>query len=194
MAGLGYLALVASVLFLALRSGNDEGTDAEAFYVVGALGFCWLVGAVHVVLISPAVWAAVRRLFGADDRRVTDERRVRREQARYLLHHYPAARYDLGIGRPDLPGVFDDGGLVDVNGVPDPVLATLPGLTPDQYQRVVADRWLHGPYASMEDLAGRCLLPAALTDSLRDLLLFLPPPPPPSGVDQEVSVPGTPGS
>ncbi|MFI2710029.1 hypothetical protein ACH495_07855 [Micromonospora sp. NPDC018662] len=45
-------------------------------------------------------------------------RRQRREHARYLLHHYPSARGELRIGRPDRPRAYDDGGLVDVNSVP----------------------------------------------------------------------------
>ncbi|MEK8109240.1 hypothetical protein NKG94_40100 [Micromonospora sp. M12] len=55
------------------------------------------------------------------------------------------------------------------------MLTTLPGLTPEQGQQIMADRWLRGPYASMEELAARCLLPAHATEPLRDLLLFLPP-------------------
>ncbi|MFJ8580349.1 hypothetical protein [Micromonospora sp. NPDC093277] len=37
------------------------------------------------------------------------------------------------------------------------------------------DRRLRGPFGSMEELAARCLLPPALTDSLRDRLVFFPP-------------------
>jgi hypothetical protein len=38
--------------------------------------------------------------------------------------------WELRIGRPDLPRVYDDGGLIDVNHVPPQVLATLPGCRP----------------------------------------------------------------
>ena len=176
VAGVGYFILIASVVVLALRATeNDEGSDAEAFYVVGVLGFCWIVGTVHVVLLSPAVWSALTKLLGAGDRRDTEKRRVRREQARYLLHYYPVARHELRIGRPDLPRNFDDGGLVDLNAVPEYVLAGLPGLTGEQRRQIAVDRWLRGPYASMEELAGRCPLPPATIDLLREVLLFLPP-------------------
>ncbi|MGB2568405.1 BTAD domain-containing putative transcriptional regulator [Micromonospora citrea] len=180
LAGLGYLALIGSLFYLAVTSDPDaEPPDGELLYVLSVLAVCWCVGTVHVVLLSRGFRGAVRRALGVVDRRGGDERRVRREQARYLLHHHPAARHELAIGRPDLPRVFDDGGLVDVNAVSDQVLAGLPGLTPDQCRHIVTDRLLRGPYSSVEELAGRCLLPPVVTEHLRDVLVFLPPPGPP---------------
>ncbi|MBM0260799.1 hypothetical protein JNW89_33245 [Micromonospora sp. 4G55] len=192
LAGLGYVALVTSIFYLSLRAdpAQEEVSDAEALYFVGAMAVCWLVGALHVVLLNRGVWAAVRRVFGGGHPRGGEERRVRREQARRLLHHHPGARQELRIGRPDLPRAFDDGGLVDVNAVGDQVLAVLPGLTPDQCRHIVTDRLLRGPYSSVEELATRCLLPPAVTDHLRDILVFLPPdgPPPPALTSEGPSV------
>ncbi|RZU71773.1 DNA-binding SARP family transcriptional activator [Micromonospora kangleipakensis] len=169
-----YLALVvAFVVAFGDLEAEAEPSDLDMLTVLG-LVIAWLGGALHVVLLNRGVWATVT---GRRRDRPGEARRLLREQARYLLHHYPAARYDLRIGRPDLPRTFDDGGLVDINAVPEQVVAALPGLTPAQYQQVVMDRWLRGPFTSMEELAGRCLLPPTLTDSLRDLLVFLPPPP-----------------
>ncbi|MEU1839214.1 AfsR/SARP family transcriptional regulator [Micromonospora chersina] len=180
LAGIGYFLLVLSVFVLAVSSPEtEEISDGEALYLIVAMGTCWLLGTAHVVLLNPTLWAAVGGLFWTGRQRTDEQRRLRREQARYLLHHYPAARVDLRIGRPDLLRTYDDGGLVDVNAVPDPVLATLPGLTVDQRRQVAVDRWLRGPYGSLEELAGRCHLPPAATETLRDVLLFLPPEPPP---------------
>ncbi|MFG2110218.1 AfsR/SARP family transcriptional regulator [Micromonospora chersina] len=180
LAGIGYFLLVFSVFVLAVSSPEtEEISDGEALYLIVAMGTCWLLGIAHVVLLNPTLWAAVGGLFWTGRQRTDEQRRLRREQARYLLHHYPAARVDLRIGRPDLLRTYDDGGLVDVNAVPDPVLATLPGLTADQRRQVAVDRWLRGPYGSLEELAGRCHLPPAATETLRDVLLFLPPEPPP---------------
>ncbi|TDC39482.1 BTAD domain-containing putative transcriptional regulator [Micromonospora sp. KC213] len=180
LAGLGYLALVGSLLCLALTSDPEaEPPDGELLYVLSVVAVCWCVGTVHVVLLSRGFRGLVRRVLDVADRRGDEERRARREQARYLLHHHPAARHELRIGRPDLPRVFDDGGLVDVNAVGDQVLAGLPGLTPDQCRHIVTDRLLRGPYSSVEELAGRCLLSPAVTEHLRHVLVFLPPPGPP---------------
>ncbi|MFC0031013.1 BTAD domain-containing putative transcriptional regulator [Micromonospora chaiyaphumensis] len=178
LAGLAYFLLVLSFFVLAVSAPENEEPGAlESLYFILALGICWLLGAAHVLLLNPTVWAAVGGLFWSGRQRTDEQRRLRREQARYLLHHYPAARAELRIGRPDLPRGYDDGGLVDVNAVPDPVLAALPGLTAEQCRQIAVDRWLRGPYGSLEELAGRCHLPPATAELLRDVLLFLPPAP-----------------
>ncbi|MEU7803349.1 AfsR/SARP family transcriptional regulator [Micromonospora arborensis] len=180
LAAFGYL-VTATVLVTMMATDDLETEDsaAEAFLWLGVLSLCWLVGAAHVVLLNRWVWGRLtgRRLV-AQARE--EERRVRRQQARNLLHRYPSARYEFAIGRPDLARAFDDGGLIDVNAVPDQVLATLPGLTDAQRRQVAMDRWVRGPYASMEELAARCPLPLAVIDALRGILLFLPPPAPPA--------------
>ncbi|MFI5925913.1 BTAD domain-containing putative transcriptional regulator [Micromonospora sp. NPDC051543] len=176
LAGLGYLALlVVEVVMLDVESPDAEVPGPQAVTFLGLALITWLAGAAHVVLLSRGLWAAITGRPDSARGRADEERRIRREHARYLLYHYPAARAELGLGRPDLPGTFDDGGLVDVNAVPEQVLTALPGLTSEQGRQIVVDRWLRGPYASMEEFASRCLLPPSATEPLRDLLLFLPP-------------------
>ncbi|MEU8168287.1 BTAD domain-containing putative transcriptional regulator [Micromonospora sp. NPDC049004] len=176
VAGVGYLALlVVEVTMLDIENPDAEVPGPEAVTFLGLALVTWLAGAVHVVLLSRGLWEAITGRPDSARGRADEERRIRREHARYLLYHYPAARAELGLGRPDLPGTFDDGGLVDVNAVPEQVLTALPGLTSEQGRQIVVDRWLRGPYASMEELAARCLLPPSATEPLRDLLLFLPP-------------------
>ncbi|MEV0721562.1 AfsR/SARP family transcriptional regulator [Micromonospora purpureochromogenes] len=172
----GYLVAASLVVYLiATDDPTTEVPVAEAFFGLGLVTLCWPVGAAQVVLLNRWVWGkATGRPLAVQAR--DEEQRLRREQARYLLHRYPTARREFAIGRPDLPRAFDDGGLVDVNAVPDSVLATLPGLTDEQRRQVAMERWLRGPYGSMEELAARCPLPLAVTDRLRDILLFLPPP------------------
>ncbi|MBG6100806.1 DNA-binding SARP family transcriptional activator [Micromonospora vinacea] len=177
IAGVGYLVLITiEVNLLNIEDPEAEVPGVTAFSFFGLALITWVVGAVHVILLSRGLWAAITgsQRTNADDR-VDVERRVRREHARYLLYHYPAARGELSIGRPDLARSFDDGGLIDVNAVPEQVLATLPGLTEHQCRQIVVDRWMRGPYASMEEFAGRCLLPPNTTEPLRELLVFLPP-------------------
>ncbi|MFG1880803.1 BTAD domain-containing putative transcriptional regulator [Micromonospora sp. NPDC049102] len=176
VAGVGYLVLVVvEVTMLDMENPDAEVPGPEAVTFLGLAVITWLAGAVHVVLLSRGLWEAITARPDSARGRAKEERRIRREHARYLLYHYPAARTELGLGRPDLARSFDDGGLVDVNAVPEQVLTTLPGLTPEQGRQIVVDRWLRGPYASMEELAARCLLPPSGTEPLRDLLLFLPP-------------------
>ncbi|MGW0216175.1 BTAD domain-containing putative transcriptional regulator [Micromonospora chokoriensis] len=178
LAALGYL-LTATLLVVLIATDDLETEDspAEVFSGLGVIFICWLVGSLHIVLLNSWVWGRITgrpRVAQA----LAEERRIRRQQARNLLHRYPSARLEFAIGRPDVPRAFDDGGLVDVNAVPDHVLATLPGLTDAQRRQVAMDRWVRGPYGSMEELAARCPLPAAATEALRDVLLFLPVQPP----------------
>ncbi|MGI5524057.1 BTAD domain-containing putative transcriptional regulator [Micromonospora sp. CA-259024] len=174
VAGVGYLALITVEVNILDVESADEISDNQALAFVGLAIIPWLVGAVHVVLLSRGLWAAITGRPSSARGRADEERRIRREHARYLLYHYPAARAELRLGRPDLSRTFDDGGLIDVNAVPEQVLTGLPGLTPEQGRQIVVDRWLRGPYASMEELAARCLLPPNATEPLRDLLIFLP--------------------
>ncbi|QGN46737.1 BTAD domain-containing putative transcriptional regulator [Micromonospora sp. WMMD558] len=178
LAGVGYLVVLVGFIVVLENMNPDpeaELTDFEGFYILGFLLSCWAAGALHVVLLNRRVWALVTG--GSRAGRAAEKRRLRREHARLLLHYHPAARDELRIGRPDLPRTFDDGGLIDVNSVSEAVLADLPGLTTDQCRQVAVDRWLRGPYGSVEELAGRCMLPPASTERLRDVLLFLPPNP-----------------
>ncbi|MFF5178559.1 BTAD domain-containing putative transcriptional regulator [Micromonospora sp. NPDC000316] len=177
VAGIGYLViLVIEVALLDIEHPDAEVPDLEAVTFLGLAVVTWIFGAVHVILLSRGLWAAITgSLGGSAKQRAEEERRIRREHARYLLYHHPAARGELRLGRPDIPRAFDDGGLVDVNAVPEQVLTGLPGLSPEQCRQIVVDRWLRGPYTSMEELAARCLLPPTATEPLRDLLLFLPP-------------------
>jgi hypothetical protein len=49
--------------------------------------------------------------------------RARRNDARELAAADPLMARELRIGRPDLPRTYDDGGLVDLNSAPAPVIA-----------------------------------------------------------------------
>ncbi|MEU5784966.1 BTAD domain-containing putative transcriptional regulator [Micromonospora lupini] len=186
LAALGYLSAMAVFVGVVGSGDPDEVTAVDIVAIIAWL-FSWLLGVLHTLLLNGAIWSAITGRGTAATGPVAHERRVRREQARYLLYHYPAARQELHIGRPDMPRTFDDGGLVDVNAVPEATIAELPGITAEQARQVVVDRWLRGPFGSMEDLAARCLLPLLLTDSLRDHLVFLPPMPGPSAIPQQTA-------
>lgn len=177
LAAVYYLTVGVTFVVVIGGSETEEVSGPEGVLILVWL-ITWISGVPHVVLLNGRLLAWLRGLWRG--RPYADRNRLRREYARYLLYQYPSARDDLRIGRPDLPRAYDDGGLVDVNSVPDHVIAGLPGLTRSQAQHVVVDRRMRGPYTSMEELASRCLLPAAATDSLRELLIFLPPASPPA--------------
>lgn len=96
----------------------------------------------------------------------------RRKEARQLAGSNPALARELKIGRPDLPRDYDDGGLVDVNHVPGPVLAAQLSLTPAELTGVLAARDRLGRFGSADELCAYTDLSPDRVDELRDLMLF----------------------
>jgi hypothetical protein len=66
--------------------------------------------------------------------------RQRPEEARAIAARDVDLARELRIGRPDLPRQFDDGGLVDLNHVPTPVIVQLPGLPEAEAAQVIEAR------------------------------------------------------
>jgi DNA-binding SARP family transcriptional activator len=165
-AAAGYFAC--SVLFVSLE--GEEGSLEENIWGVSLL-LASIGCAAHVALLAFEPKGAVPQGVPPGDATEDFERRVRREQARRLLNDQPAIARDLRIGRPDLARAFDDGGLIDINGVPEHVLAGLPGISSQQASLIVADRRDRGTFASTDDLTRRGLLPTPLPDALREILI-----------------------
>jgi DNA uptake protein ComE-like DNA-binding protein len=78
----------------------------------------------------------------------------------------------LRIGRPDLPRQFNDGGLVDVNHVPDQILVERLGLSPAEAARVVEARERLGGFSSAAELCAFAEIPDATIDIVQERLLF----------------------
>jgi hypothetical protein len=98
---------------------------------------------------------------------------VLRNQARQIATYQPALARTLGIGRPDLPRQFDDGGLIDLNSAPAEWLGTLPGVTRQQADAVVLSRTQHGRFRLVDELWTRGLLSPGLAPQLADRLVVI---------------------
>ena len=96
----------------------------------------------------------------------------RRKDARHLAAANPDLARELKIGRPDLARDYDDGGLVDVNHVPGPVLAAQLGLTPAESTDVLAARDRLGRFTSPDEVCAYTQLTPDRIDELRDLMIF----------------------
>lgn len=164
VAALGYFALIVGFCGVINAFDEDRMPRWADGVAIALLILAMVGGMLHVLTISlmthrpppdPAMIEAV-------------EQRARRQQALQVLLHYPAVARELRIGRPDLPRGFDDGGLIDINTVPEEVLTTLPGMTPYLAQRIIADRHIRGGFTSTDDLVARDLLPPAVVQALRD--------------------------
>jgi hypothetical protein len=99
--------------------------------------------------------------------------RQRREEARVIAARDVHLARELRIGRPDLPRQFDDGGLVDLNHVPIPVLVQQLGLSEADAAQVTEARDRIGGFSSAEEVIAYTDLSPTLVDGLRDRLVFL---------------------
>jgi DNA uptake protein ComE-like DNA-binding protein len=100
--------------------------------------------------------------------------RQRREEAMAISARDGELARELRIGRPDLPRQFDDGGLVDLNHVPAPVIVDLLGLSEADATQVIDARDRIGGFSSAEEVIAYTDLSPAVVDGLRERLVFLP--------------------
>ena len=195
LASFGLAAWTVIAYYAVRRRSRALGLAAAGYLVLVGVPFVFLgrtepqpetlVGASTLILAIAVFGAATHGLLLSGD--PVDRRsgppaeiaaRVRREQARQLARDHPSIAAALRVGRPDLPRTFDDGGLVDLNAVPEAFLAALPGIGPETARRIVADRWTRGPLTTVEDLVHRELVPGDVLHSLLETAVVLPVPAP----------------
>ena len=167
----GYLAAVILVVILISVAGPDE--DAVATVAGTMVVVVGVVAAVHAFVAfrpgSEAVGGSQASELALDAARA----RMRgRQQARELAEGNPVLARELGIGRPDVPRDYDDGGLVDVNHVPAEVLRKSLGLTAAESEAVIKVRERLGRFSGPEELTAYTELPPDRVDALRDWMLF----------------------
>lgn len=164
--------LFAQLIGLAIGyAGTDDDLYSAPFQICAFLTL--FVGTVHAVLLS-LVYHVQYTSAAERGALLQWDRAVRRRVGQELLRAKPDIARELHIGRPDLPPVFDDGGLIDLNGAPPHILATLPGVRPEEAERIAFDRATQGPFASVDGLVERGLLPVEVVASLRHLLIAGP--------------------
>jgi hypothetical protein len=136
----------------------------------------WILGSVHAFAARPKLYPpqTARDRLNQHAVEAARYRRVLRTEARKLVAADPGLAHDLGIGRPDLPRMYDDGGLIDVNHAPAHVLASLPGMTDELVDRIVELRTEHGAFVSAEELALDGELPPDVVPGLAEYGIFLP--------------------
>lgn len=156
-------AAIAYITLFAMDAQKfDDGQFANVNPIAMVSLFALMLGSTaHAFMIRNKMFprrteTEPRRVVPADDAEARVlARRERRVRARQLLKDDPAMADELGIGRPDLELGYDDGGLVDVNHAPVPVLAAMRGVSEKTAERIVEVRELSGPYASVAELVVR---------------------------------------
>ncbi|GAA4780859.1 hypothetical protein GCM10023200_12650 [Actinomycetospora chlora] len=170
-----YLIVIGTVLAIAGAPHTPDGELVDGGSPLGALGIttCFLGGLVTLVVVRSQVFAARR---GAGwDRPPPDPAiaavlaaRDRRTEARRLAAQDPLLARELRIGRPDLRRTYDDGGLVDLNSAPAPVIAHVCGIPRELAERIVTSRGLAGRFTAVDDVFAWADLPYDLWEVVRD--------------------------
>lgn len=167
-----YLGLI--ITAFAITRPNDP-TSLGAPMALGVV----LLALVHLMWLRRQVWARadpVPRQPAPTVPAGTDPAvaavlaaRARRAEARRIVADDPLLARDLGIGRPDLPRGYDDGGLVDLNSAPAAAIAAVCGLDPAVADRLVEARDAAGiPFAQVDDVFAYTDIPVDMWDRIRD--------------------------
>ena len=167
----GYLAAGILVAILMSLSGSDSdavGTVAGAMAMVVGV-----VAAVHAFVAFRPGSETVGGSAASELALTTARTRMRRrQQARELVASNSVLAHELGVGRPDVPHDYDDGGLVDVNHVPGQVLQESLGLTAAESAAIITVREQLGRFSGPEELTAYTELTPDRVDALRDWMLF----------------------
>jgi Helix-hairpin-helix motif len=170
-AALYLLPVLLTVLSIALAP--SEAVSALA--MVGQLFGSLMGGTLHSFIVRSKVFPSTRRKTPNDHALALAQQRLTlRAKAREIVRDDPALAVELRIGRPDLPRQFNDGGLVDMNHAPGPVIATVPGITPDLVERILQARHVVGAFSSAEELSVTANLPVDLNAQLAEYSVYLP--------------------
>jgi hypothetical protein len=187
-------ALYAAAVGLFFATVDDAPDDSLTSTATTALIVMLVVAGIEAVALSPWIVRTMRRsdvpldrtdmiaLMSAAERNKLEhdpaleaaiEQRERRNLARKIVADDSALATTLRIGRPDLLRDFADGGLIDVNHVPDGVLAALPGLDVDMARRIVSARERLDGLRSPADLVVEADIPSDVVDALKEVLVFV---------------------
>jgi hypothetical protein len=161
------LLLVAISAFFIVNPGDNKGGVRNGL-AIALIMVCWVGGA------TVAGGYVITTTDESDPVSVARRQRQLRERARRLVEKDPRLAIEAHVGRPDLRGAHDDGGLVDVNRVPAATLAKLPGIDAALAERIVATRRDVGGYSSLADLVTTLDLDPTRLDDASDELVFIP--------------------
>jgi hypothetical protein len=154
------------VLAVVSESDSAPATLGGLMIIVG-----WLGSSAHAFVIRPEY----ARLAAGGANPLESARGIveTRREAQRLVREEPDVARELGVGRPDIPQASSMG-VVDVNHVSAPTLATLPGIDNHLAAAIVSARdEIHG-FSSLEDMGGVLDLDSNLVEDIRPYVVFLP--------------------
>jgi len=167
----GMLWLAVCLVGLVLTLVYPEDSDGDEFGSL-LMVVTWFVGFGQAFVLRGQY---VERVLEHDGSPLVlaRERLHERDEARRIAARDPRLALEMGIGRPDR-GTADDGGLIDVNHVPESMLVRLPGIDRALARRIAKTRSeIHG-FSSLEDLGTVMDLPPDVVEEMRERAIFLP--------------------
>ncbi len=164
-------ALAYGAVSLAIVWGNvwRPGSPLDMNIGVVAVLMLWTVSTVHALAVRQRVF------FGPvqEDAVVAAKDRIRRrDESRRIATTDPRLARELRIGRPDQPSDYDDGGLIDVNHVPEQYLRDNGGLDAALVSKIMEARLVVGGFDSLHDLEMVVGLDPRSLDEVADRLIF----------------------
>jgi uncharacterized RDD family membrane protein YckC len=162
--GLILLGSVGICICIAVLAASLAPSPGQPYRPIGGV-----LGSLGLLASIWFIWLAFRTAISESKNRIR-----LREKARRIAKRNPRLADELGIGRPDLGRRFDDGGLIDVNHVPQPYLLHLPGVNHDLAARIVELRVSVGGFVAAGDLEVTLDLAPGTLDEAQDLMIFRP--------------------
>ena len=159
--------LAASAFLFLVNIGTDASWQSNLGAAIGLTSAAIATG--HGFAIRPRVLDGP--IVTAEDK-ARDALR-RRAHARKLVTDHPQLAKELKIGRPDLHSDFDDGGLIDVNHVPEGYLTILPGIDTALASRIIEVRDAIGGFDSLDDMGILLDLPPQRLDWAQERAIFV---------------------
>jgi hypothetical protein len=162
----GY-GLAATAFLVLANTGSDASWQAN-------LGVG--IGLTAAAIATVQAFAIRQRVFSGPIITAEDKAREvlrRRDYSRKLLTDNPQLAKELNIGRPDLHSEFDDGGLIDVNHVPEEFLTMLPGIDTVLASTIIEVRDPIGGFDSLDDMEILLGLPPQRLDWARERAIFV---------------------
>lgn len=173
---------IAWFIGVTLISSQPDGAD-NIWTTSGALLYlaAWIGGVVYGLVMGPRLdWSSkpssvVMPSYDRNTAAIAEVRAARRkrEEAREIARRDPQMARDLRLGRPDLPRQYDDGGLVDINSMPEDALTRWLGLSSPQSSQVVATRQQLSKFEHPEDLVHLAGLEPSTYDRVKDRIILL---------------------
>ena len=161
-AGLLILGILGICICIAVLAASLAPSPGQPYRPIGGV-----LGSLGLLASIWFIWLGFQTAISESKNRIR-----LREKARRIAQRNPQLADELGIGRPDLHRPFDDGGLIDVNHVPEPVLLHLPGVQKEVAARIVEFRRSVGGFDAAGDVEVTLDLEPGTLDQAKDLMIF----------------------